>query len=90
MESTTDSTEDLGGRSQSQNIISLRPGTTRFAQARDDDIQDAFSLFFPQSIGNIILKYSNAYAQAKFGENYRLKFVESIYWCTGFWLVFIG
>lgn len=58
------------GRFRTENIISLRPGATRYAKSRVSDIKSAFMLFFPTNIQNIILKHSNDYAAKKYGENY--------------------
>lgn len=58
------------GRMRTENVVSLTPGTTRYAKARVYGIKDAFLLFFPPHIENIILKHSNAFAEAQYGENY--------------------
>ncbi|XP_031627785.1 piggyBac transposable element-derived protein 4-like [Contarinia nasturtii] len=60
---------DRSGRLRKENVITLRPGLTRFAKNRVDSIKDAFLLFFPSPVENIILKNSNAYAKATYGEN---------------------
>lgn len=62
--------QNPGGRARSENVINLTPGTTRFAKSRVDNVKDAFLLFFPPPIEKIILKWSNEYALAKFGEEY--------------------
>ncbi|XP_053968281.1 piggyBac transposable element-derived protein 4-like [Anastrepha ludens] len=61
---------DRAGRLRNENVINLRPGTTRYARARIDDIKDAFMLFFPPTIENIVLKWSNAYAKEQYDDNY--------------------
>ncbi|XP_031639747.1 piggyBac transposable element-derived protein 4-like, partial [Contarinia nasturtii] len=60
---------DRSGRLRKENVITLCPGLTRFAKNRVDSIKDAFLLFFPSPVENIILKNSNAYAKATYGEN---------------------
>lgn len=61
--------QDRSGRFRNENIISLAPGTTRYARVRVSDIKDAFLLFFLQHIEILILSHSNAFARAKYGEN---------------------
>ncbi|XP_065364356.1 uncharacterized protein LOC135957517 isoform X1 [Calliphora vicina] len=61
---------DRTGRIWNENINNLRPGTTRYAMARIDDLKDAFMLFFPPPIENVILKWSNTYAKAEYGKHY--------------------
>ena len=53
------------GRFRSENVISLRPGVTRYAKSRVDDKKDAFMLFFPPHIENVILNHTNAYIQGR-------------------------
>lgn len=62
--------QNRSGRSRNENVLNLRPGTTRYARTRVDDFKDAFLLFFPPPIENIILKWSNAYAKAQCGDKY--------------------
>lgn len=62
---------DRSRRFGAKNVISLRPGTTRFAKSRVDDIKDAFMLIFPPPIENMILKHSNAYAASQLGKDYK-------------------
>lgn len=62
--------QQRSGRFRNENIISLPPGTTRYAKVRVGDIKDAFLLFFPQHIENVILSHYNAFARAKYGENF--------------------
>lgn len=60
---------DRIGRFGTENVITLRPGLTRFAKNRVDSIKDAFLLFFPPPVENIILKNSNAYAKVTYKDN---------------------
>lgn len=55
--------QSQSGRLRSENVISLRPGVTRYAKNRVDDKKDAFMLFFPPHIENVILNLTNAYIQ---------------------------
>lgn len=54
-----------GGRNRAENVISLRPGSTRYAKSRVADMKDAFMLFFPPPIEKIILNHTNAYIQGR-------------------------
>lgn len=58
------------GKIRKECITTLRPGVTRYAISRVNEIKDAFLLFFPPHIENIILKHSNAYAEHTFGEKF--------------------
>ena len=63
-------TEPVQGRNarvRSKNVLNLRPGTTRYARARVNDIKDSLLLFFPPTIESIILKWS--YAKDQCGDN---------------------
>lgn len=51
------------GRMRNANIISLCPGITRYVKTRVDNMKDAFLLFFPTQIENIILENSNLYCR---------------------------
>lgn len=62
--------QNRSGRSRNENVLNLRPGTTRYARTRVDDFKDAFLLFFPSPIENVILKWSNEYAKSKCGDDY--------------------
>lgn len=58
------------GRARQSNVISLRPGVTRYAASRVYEIKDAFLLFFPPPIEDIILENTNAYGRSLHGENF--------------------
>lgn len=66
----TEPVQNQAGRLRNENVITLRPGTTRYARTRVDEIKDAFLLFFPPPIENIIVKWSNEYAKTKYGDKY--------------------
>lgn len=61
---------ECSGRFRNENILNLTPGVTRFAKSRVDNIKDAFQLFFPPHLENIILVHTNAFAKAKYGDEY--------------------
>lgn len=54
-----------GGRLRTENVISLRPGSTRYAKSRVDDLKDAFMLFFPPPIEKLILNHTNAFIEGR-------------------------
>lgn len=62
---------NLVTRLPTENVISLTPGTTRYAKTRVTDPRNAFLLFFPPPIENMILKHSNAYAKQRHGDSYQ-------------------
>lgn len=53
-----------------QNIISVKPGPTRFATSRCNDILSAFLCFLPPSIERIIVENTNIYGKVKFDDKW--------------------
>ncbi|XP_017471550.1 PREDICTED: uncharacterized protein LOC108362910 [Rhagoletis zephyria] len=51
------------GRLGRENIINLRPGVTRFASSRVNNIRDSFLLLFPPSLSKIVIDNSNNYGK---------------------------
>ncbi|XP_039969584.1 uncharacterized protein LOC120781429 [Bactrocera tryoni] len=66
----SDPFQPQSGRFRNENVISLSPGVTRFAKARVNDIKDAFLLFLPPHLENIIPKHTNAFDKAKYGDEF--------------------
>ena len=60
------------------NIIKLRPGLTRYSKSHVNELKDAFLLFFPPSIENLILDSSNCYGRAIHGDKHRFKIITCI------------
>lgn len=53
------SSQDKGGRARVENIVRMRPGPTRYAISRVDDVRSSFQLFLPESMEDIILDMTN-------------------------------
>ncbi|XP_036334675.1 uncharacterized protein LOC118745257 [Rhagoletis pomonella] len=58
------------GRLGRENIINLRPGVTRFASSRVNNIRDSFLLLFPPSLSKIVIDNSNYYGKYIHGSNH--------------------
>ncbi|XP_039951550.1 uncharacterized protein LOC120768861 [Bactrocera tryoni] len=58
------------GRLGRENVINLRPGVTRFASSRVNNIRDSFLLLFPSSLSKIIIENSNNYGKYLHGSNH--------------------
>lgn len=56
--------------SRSENIISARPGPTRFAISRCDDMLSSFLLFFPPQLEKIIIENTNIYGRLKYQDKW--------------------
>jgi len=52
------------------NIVKLCPGLTRYSKSHVNELKDAFLLFFPPSIENLILDNSNCYGRAIHGDKH--------------------
>ena len=53
------------GRVRKVNVITLKPGVTRYASARVHDIKSSFLLFFPNHLQKIILENTNRWGRFK-------------------------
>ncbi|XP_047460931.1 piggyBac transposable element-derived protein 4-like [Mugil cephalus] len=54
-----------------ENIIKMRPGPTRYATSRVNDIKSSFQLFLPVSIEGIILQMTNLKGKRVFGDTWK-------------------
>lgn len=53
-----------GGRERAENVITLRPGVTRYASSRITDVLDSFLLFLPPPMQKIIIDNTNAFGRS--------------------------
>lgn len=58
------------GRMRAENVITLRPGVTRYAAARVDSIKDAFLLFFTPDMERRIIDSTNSFGKWKFPKEF--------------------
>jgi len=58
------------GRLSSANVISLKPGPTRYAISRINDIKSSFCLYFKHNIIALIIKMSNIEGKAIYGDQW--------------------
>lgn len=54
-----------------ENIISLPPGSTRFAVSRCRDVLSTFLLFFPPRVEKLIIDNTNKYGRMKFENKWK-------------------
>lgn len=57
-------------RTASENIIATKPGPTRYAVSRCEDILSSFTLFFPPALEKIIVENTNKYGRIKFANKW--------------------
>lgn len=50
---------------RAENILTLKPGTTRYAISRANSIQSAFELLMPKNLCEAIINYTNTYGTEK-------------------------
>lgn len=59
------------GRARAEEIIRKRPGPTRYAISRAEDIKSTFELFFPRSIQTILVTMTNMEGNRVYGDQWK-------------------
>ncbi|XP_056108635.1 piggyBac transposable element-derived protein 4-like [Rhinichthys klamathensis goyatoka] len=59
------------GRFSSENVMKMKPGLTRYAISRIDDIQSCFNLFVTEPIENIVISMTNLEGRRVFKDKWK-------------------